>query len=146
MSSVRRRAVVAGCAALAVAGATVATAASGGSSHVAAKPRHLPEECPRGTLPLPPDAVAGATEAALARVAPPAGEKDVLGARVVRAGLARTMDRGGSIRYLCGRRIQRRTIVVELLYTKVLPSASLSQGSMAVSRFPDGYRVWDILH
>jgi hypothetical protein len=119
------------------------TVAPSGSSREA---RGLPKECARGTLPLPPDGIADATEAALASVRPKPGERDTLGARAVKAGLARTMDRGGQIRHTCGRRIQRRTVVVELLYTKQLPSASLSQRALAVSLFADGYRVWMLLH
>jgi hypothetical protein len=40
---------------------------------------------------------------------------------------------------------QRRTVVVHLLYPKLLPSQSLSQGVVYVSRFKSGYRVWEVV-
>lgn len=46
----------------------------------------------------------------------------------------------------CSNKARRRTVVVDLLFPKVLPSASLSKGVVLVSRFPSGYRVWDVAH
>jgi hypothetical protein len=37
-------------------------------------------------------------------------------------------------------------VVVDLLFPKMLPSASLSQGVVLVSRFRTGYRVWEAGH
>ena len=36
----------------------------------------------------------------------------------------------------CGSRVRNRTVVVDLLFPKMLPSASLSQGVVFVSLFP----------
>ena len=40
----------------------------------------------------------------------------------------------------------RRTIVVEPLFPKELPSGSLSRGTVFVSLFATGYRAWDVAH
>ena len=40
----------------------------------------------------------------------------------------------------------RRTVVVDLFYPWLLPSASLTQGTLFVSRFRNGYHVWEVVH
>ena len=52
--------------------------------------------------------------------------------------------RSGQVRRECGEQVARRTVVVELLFPRMLPSASLSQGVVFVSRFRAGYRVWRV--
>ena len=42
--------------------------------------------------------------------------------------------------------LRRRTVVVDLLFPKMLPSASLSEAVVLVSRFRTGYRVWEVAH
>jgi hypothetical protein len=42
--------------------------------------------------------------------------------------------------------IQRRTVVVDLEFPRLLPSASLSQGTAFVSRQGRSYRVWKVAH
>jgi hypothetical protein len=68
--------------------------------------------------------------------------------RVTRALLATQDDpgRGGYARVKCGRRAQVRTVVVDLDFPAMRPSASLSQGVVLVSRFSGAYRVWAQLH
>jgi hypothetical protein len=46
----------------------------------------------------------------------------------------------------CSDKVRRRTVVVDLLFPKMLPSASLSEGVVLVSRFSSGYRVWEVGH
>lgn len=46
----------------------------------------------------------------------------------------------------CTNKVRRRTVVVDLFFPKMLPSASLSEGVVLVSRFPTGYRVWQVGH
>src|SRR5262249_584579 len=43
-------------------------------------------------------------------------------------------------------RARRRTVVVDLFFPKMRPSASLSEGVVLVSRFSTGYRVWMVGH
>jgi hypothetical protein len=106
--------------------------------------------CPQGARLLPPDALAGAIRAAL-REAPslyggPRGI-DTRDMRATRAALARVAGvRGRQVRRECGRRVQRRTAVVELEFPRMLPSASLSQGTVFISRVGPGYRVWEVAH
>jgi hypothetical protein len=38
--------------------------------------------------------------------------------------------------------VRKRTVVVDLLFPRMLPSASLSQGVALVLPFNTGYRVW----
>jgi hypothetical protein len=61
-----------------------------------------------------------------------------------RAGFAGA--RGSEVAKQCGITVQDRTVVVQILLPRMLPSASLSEGVVAVSRFAQGYRVWEILH
>jgi hypothetical protein len=42
--------------------------------------------------------------------------------------------------------VRSRTVVVDLLFPKMLPSASLSEGAVFVSLFRTGYQVWDVAH
>jgi hypothetical protein len=54
--------------------------------------------------------------------------------------------RGNQVRRECGHRVAARTIVVYVLRRAFLPAQSVSQGVYFVSRFPDGYRVWQVAH
>jgi hypothetical protein len=106
--------------------------------------------CPQGARPLPPDALAGAVRVAL-REAPSlyggAGGIDTRDMRATRAALARAAGaRGSQVRRECGKRVQRRTVVVELEFPRMLPSASLSQGTVFISRVERRYRVWEVAH
>jgi hypothetical protein len=48
--------------------------------------------------------------------------------------------------FRCSPRVRNRTVAVDLLFPKMLPSASLSEGVVFVSLFPAGYQVWDVAH
>jgi hypothetical protein len=56
-------------------------------------------------------------------------------------------DRGGGAKRQCGETTQERTVVVDLRFPAMEPSASLSQGTVYVARMGRGdqadYRVWD---
>ena len=54
--------------------------------------------------------------------------------------------RGREVAFQCGKRIQVRTIVVELRFPKELPSTSLAEGVVFVSHFKRGYEVWEVAH
>jgi hypothetical protein len=50
------------------------------------------------------------------------------------------------VRQQCGPATARRTVVVDLFYPWLLPSASLTQGTLFVSYFGTGYQVWEVAH
>ena len=54
--------------------------------------------------------------------------------------------RGEQVGRDCGAKARARTVVVELRFPRMEPSASLSEGVLDVSGFPDGYRVWRVVH
>jgi hypothetical protein len=101
--------------------------------------------CPKGALALPADAVARAADQARIEAPflyPRHGPAVVLSSAMAPyAGV-----RGSEVKHQCGPQAFRRTIVVELLFPKELPSASLSQGTVFVSVFNTGYRVWEVAH
>jgi len=102
-------------------------------------------QCPTNPLALPSEAVARAADQA--RIQAPALAKGFgpavveLSARAAYAGAY-----GGIVKHLCGKLAFRRSVVVELLFPKMLPSASLSQGVVFVSLFSTGYQVWYVYH
>ena len=103
--------------------------------------------CPTAALGLPADGVIGAARRALAEAARDYPGLRTAGAEVLAADRAAFAGvRGTEVRRQCGVRAQNRTVVVQLLFPRMLPSASLSEAVVAVSRFARGYRVWEILH
>jgi hypothetical protein len=107
-------------------------------------------QCPRRAQPLPANALAPASSAALDSQR---GRYEDLGTRplVTRAALAEfDRARGQGARRDCGVRVGRRTVVVYLESASASfrrRHPSLSQGVVFVSRFPgDGYRVWRVVH
>jgi hypothetical protein len=103
--------------------------------------------CPTAALRLPADGVIGAARRALAEAAGDYPGLGTAGAEVLaadRAGFAGVV--GSEVGRQCGSRVQDRTVVVQMLFPRMLPSASLSEAVVAVSRFASGYRVWEILH
>jgi len=48
--------------------------------------------------------------------------------------------------FQCSNLVRQRTVVVDLLFPKMLPSASLSEGVVLVSLFKTGYQVWEVGH
>lgn len=96
---------------------------------------------------LPPNALAGATDAALAYFE---GIEDAEGQYAVSAN--RGLD-GEFFRPNCSglsperaKLLQRRTVVVSLRWPKMFPSASLSQRTVFVANFEGEYRVWWMFH
>ncbi len=138
--------VIAGIAVTVVLGGALAGVLLGPSSGHAQISRAVPAvHCPAGAGGLPAAAVARAADRALVEV--PHLYPGLGAAVVTRSALAPYADvRGSEVRRQCGRRAFRRTVVVELLFPKELPSASLSQGVVFVSRFATGYRVWEVAH
>ncbi len=53
-----------------------------------------------------------------------------------------TSSFGGLVKVSCGLATQRRTYIAELVFPAMLPSASLSQGVLYLSRFEHGWEVW----
>lgn len=127
--------------ALALAVVPGAAAAKGGEKRIA---------CPRqakAALPLSAHATKKAAQAALAAAPKRYKDLNVKGAKVVWSKVATAAGaRGGEVAFQCGKTIQARTVVVELRFPKELPSASLSEGVVFVSRFKSGYWVWEVAH
>jgi hypothetical protein len=53
---------------------------------------------------------------------------------------------GREVSVLCGKKVAARTVVVQMLFPRMLPSASLSESVVFAGRFADGYRVWYVAH
>jgi hypothetical protein len=103
--------------------------------------------CPHKALILPADGVARAAAAALAELQDAGSSRkpsDVVIESAARSTFAG--DRGGEVRHQCGRSVAARTVVVQALYPRLLPSASLSEGVVFVSRFRHGFRIWEVAH
>jgi hypothetical protein len=130
-----------------LASALAATLAFGPASTGAAQPSRAagPVQCPASANVLPAEAVARAADQA--RIEAP----HLYGARgaavVTQSNLAAYANaRGKEVIHQCGARAFHRTVVVGLLFPKELPSASLSQGTVFVSLFATGYRMWEVAH
>lgn len=96
---------------------------------------------------LPADAIAGASLAALAQARAIYRGLDRKGMRVTEAVLGDDDPaHGGYAGRNCGHLVQSRLVVVFLQFPALLPSASLSEGVVLVSRFAGRYRVWARLH
>ena len=105
------------------------------------------QTCPKGAAPLPPGGLASAVDVALAEA------PSIYGTRIAEGGRATRAERfpfvSGRAQYIkdkCGRNAARRTVVVTLFFPAAKPSASLSQGTVFVSKFQTGYRVWTVAH
>jgi hypothetical protein len=85
--------------------------------------------CPKQTkvaLPLSAHVTKKAAQAALAAAPKLYKELNVKGAKVVWSKVATAAEpHGGEVTFQCGKKIQARTIVVELSFPKEMPSASL---------------------
>jgi hypothetical protein len=105
------------------------------------------ERCPVGVRVLPANGIRVAKKAALRSTASNYRGLDTKGARVVSSKRATAAGpRGAQVGHECGAKARARTVVVELRFPRMLPSASLSQGVVDVSRFAKGYRVWAVVH
>jgi hypothetical protein len=73
--------------------------------------------------------------------------EDVAGAQLLAADQsALAGPRGSQVRHQCGKTTAARTVVVQMLLPKLLPSASLSESVVFVSDFRASYRVWEVAH
>jgi hypothetical protein len=119
--------------------ATRAAAAQPGASQV------VLGRCPKDALPLPADAVARAADQARVQAPflyPRSGQ-----AVVELAWLAKfKLNVWAAAPFNCSSWVRNRTVVVDLLFPTMLPSASLSEGVVFVSLFRTGYQVWDVAH
>ncbi len=102
--------------------------------------------CP-AAQPLTHNATAAAAQAALAEAPGLYQGIDTTGQYVdssTRA--AQAGPRGAQIGLECGQRVEDRSVVVELHFPAMEPSASLSQGIVFVSRIHNHYTVWQLAH
>ena len=105
----------------------------------------------KGTCPkaepgkLPPDALAGATEAALEQVPSVFGDVEAN-----EGAYASSASCGGNHMITkglgCSKLLRDRSVTVNLIFPKMLPSASLSQHTVFVARFEGDYWVWGTGH
>ena len=102
--------------------------------------------CPKATpLALPPDAVNRAADQA--RIQAPFLHPKFGPAVVELAWRAIfKLQIWASTPFQCSNLVRQRTVVVDLLFPKMLPSASLSEGVVLVSLFKTGYQVWEVGH
>ena len=106
-----------------------------------------PDPCPRKPRPLHVNGVSRAANRALKETPDIYGAATAKGAKVVSAAISAAAGvRGRQVKRECGRRVYRRAVVVELFFPAMRPSASLSQGTVFVSRLREGYRVWERAH
>ena len=106
-----------------------------------------PSPCPKKPRPLHANGVARAANRALREAPDYYGAQAAEGAKVVSASVSPAAGvRGRQVKKECGRRVYRRTIVVELFFPAMRPSASLSQGTVFVARLRNGYKVWERAH
>lgn len=125
------------------------------STGAAARPHPAPgrtaaarsQGCPAGMLALPPAGVQHAASQALAEAAKLYPGLNTHGAEVMAADRSAFAGaRGQEAGALCGKRVAARTVVVQMLFPRMLPSASLSESVVFAGRFADGYRVWYVAH
>ena len=147
-----RRAIAAGVVAVIVVALIVVLALRPASTPAAQRarlhriaPGALFARCPTGARALPAQAVARAAHQAW--LAAPRLYRGDGPAVITQSNLAPYAGaRGSEVKAQCGARVFYRTVVVGLLFPKELPSASLSQGVVFVSRLPAGYKVWEVAH
>ncbi len=97
--------------------------------------------CPENAQVLPAEAVARAADQA--RIEAPSLFKGFGPAVVELAWRAKfRLNVWAATPFRCSSQVRNRTVVVDLLFPKMLPSASLSKGVVLVSLFPTGYQVW----
>jgi hypothetical protein len=128
--------------------AAIGVVALGFASPFASDAGAAPEQhCPAGALVLPANAAARAAKAALFTAASHYPTLNTTGAKVVSAKRGSAVGpRGAEVGRQCGAKAEARTVVVELRFPRMAPSASLSEGVVVVARFAGGYRIWAIEH
>jgi len=117
------------------------------AASVAGKARAYGVHCPVGALVLPVNGVDQAGKAALGAAGSAYPGLNTKGAKLVSAKRATVAGpRGVELGGECGAKARARTVVVELRFPRMVPSASLSEGIVDVARFAWGYRVWAVVH
>lgn len=103
---------------------------------------------PRTALPLPANALGGASEAALRYYRDVHGGIAAVPGMIVQAATRQPPPARATARQMCGARIAARTVLVGVSLPEPpgTNSASLSFGLALVSRFTSGYAVWFQLH
>jgi hypothetical protein len=101
-----------------------------------------PSGCPSGALPISGTNPIGAAIAAALRKVPASEKPQTQGALMAIA----DRGRGPQVGTQCGRQARSRTIIVYIARRAYWPSSSASSGVYFVSRFPAGYRVWQVAH
>lgn len=101
--------------------------------------------CPQDALPLTAESVARAADQA--RIQAPALYRG-RGPAVVELAWRAVfrLNVWAASPFHCNSQARNRTVVIDLLFPKMLPSASLSEGVVFLSLFPTGYQVWDVAH
>lgn len=134
----------------AAASLAVALGLCAGQGAAAANSTKRASTCPKhakAALALSADATKKAARAAVAAAPKLYKDLNVKDAKVVWSKVATAAGpRGEQVAFECGKTIQARTVVVELQFPKELPSTSLSEGVVFVSRVKDGYQVWERAH
>ncbi len=127
--------------AVALAGLLVPAGASAmASSQHASAPTAVTGSCPRGILPLPANGVQSAADTALANAARLYPGLNTRGAEVMaadRSSFAGVL--GHEVSSMCGKKAAGSTVVVQVLFPRMLPSASLSESVVFVGKFAHGY-------
>ena len=130
-----------------VIGAATSRGAAAGPEGPATAEAASSSACPQAALPLRADGVQRAADAALASAARLYPGLNTRGTEVMAADRSAFAGvRGDQVKFLCGQRLADRTVVVQMLFPRMLPSASLSEAVVFVARFATGYRVWYIAH
>ena len=120
----------------------------------APSPARVPPTCPhhprdpRTALPLPADALGGASAAALRYYRAVHGGIAPVRGVIVEAATRQPPPARATARQMCGARVGARTVLVRVSLPEPpgTHSASLSFGLVLVSRFANGYAVWFQLH
>lgn len=102
--------------------------------------------CPASPQDLPANAVAGATDAALQAAPGMYPGVNTSGMYVTGATRSSAGAHGQEIASACGAAAQQRTVVVDLAFPAMLPSASKSQGTLYVSQEGGHYHAWEAAH
>ena len=108
--------------------------------------RAVRTHCPVGALVLPASGIEQAAKAAARVAATTYPGLNTQGATVISAKRATSAGpRSAEVGRQCGALARARTVIVEMRFPRMLPSASLSEGVVDVSRFEGGYRVWAVV-
>jgi hypothetical protein len=131
------------CLSLLTMGLSLASAFAAGRQLAAVRLGRCPTVVPE---PLPPDALAGATRAALEEAPALYRGIKLRGMRATKAVLAPLSPARGGYARKCGAIVHDRSVVVYLEFPAMKPSSSLSEGVVLLAPFHRRFRVWALLH